>query len=110
MPVPSIDFTRRFTCPQGVNSATFVAPPVDGSLNLHQLFDFNSEHSPDHPLYVYESQQGAVKTMTWGEAANGFHRATKLAISILPRSDLTSSPIVGIFGNSGKVTAPPIYW
>lgn len=38
---------------QGHTSATFHPPPIDGTLSVPELFEYHSQHSPDHPLFVY---------------------------------------------------------
>lgn len=39
--------------PHGHNSSTFHPPLIDGTLCIPELFEHHSQHSPDHPLFVY---------------------------------------------------------
>lgn len=89
---------------QGVGSKTFKQPPLDGTLALHQLYDYNAEHSPKHPLYVYDSPDGDIKRITWGEARPAIHRAAKFAMNAVGSmsKDSSSPMIVGILANAGK--------
>ncbi|KLO12999.1 acetyl-CoA synthetase-like protein [Schizopora paradoxa] len=91
---------------QGVGSKTFTQPPLDGSLALHQLYDYNAEHSPNHPLYVYDSPDGEIKWMTWGETRPAIHRAAKFAMGAVGHvsKDSSSPIIVGILANADTIT------
>ncbi|KAF8904606.1 hypothetical protein CPB85DRAFT_967094 [Mucidula mucida] len=60
--------------PQGFNHATFSSPPVDGSLSIPELFDYNGLHSPDHPAFVY-SDKSVRRTITWSHASRAVNRA-----------------------------------
>jgi len=91
-------------CKQGIGSRTFKQPPLDGTLALHQLYDYNADHSPNHPLYVYDSPEGEIKRITWGEARPAIHRAAKLAETTIggATKDMASPIIVGILANAGE--------
>ena len=95
--------TDAFPCPQAKTSKTFKVPPLDGSLLFHELIEYNAEQSPDHPLYVYDTVEGDVRTVTWKAAVSGFRRATQIAISSLSdlQRDPNAAPVVGILANSG---------
>ncbi|KAF9042789.1 acetyl-CoA synthetase-like protein [Hymenopellis radicata] len=60
--------------PQGFDRATFSPPPVDGSLSIPELFDYNGVHSPDHPAFVY-SDKSSLRTITWSHASHAVNRA-----------------------------------
>ncbi|KAI5123110.1 hypothetical protein M0805_001466 [Coniferiporia weirii] len=98
--------TNGFHTPQAVGSKTFVAPPLDGSLVLHQLYDFHGLHSPNHPLYVFATPQGDVKTMTWASAQRGVHRAATFAKKILSEvhGNHHAPPTVAILANTDTIT------
>ncbi|KAK7461264.1 hypothetical protein VKT23_008439 [Stygiomarasmius scandens] len=53
--IPSKLFPVRelITAPQGLHSKTWTPPPLDGSLTIVELFEWNANHSPDHPYYTY---------------------------------------------------------
>ncbi|KAJ7648072.1 hypothetical protein FB45DRAFT_1052438 [Roridomyces roridus] len=66
-----------FTTIHGLRSSSFASPPLDSSLLLPEIFEFHAKHSPDHPLFVY-SEDNALKTLTWSQAVQCFHRAAHI--------------------------------
>lgn len=100
--------TDSFITPQGTGSSTFTPPPLDGSLALHQLYDFHGKHSANHPLYVYEDPNGTIKMMTWAEVQRGIHHASLFASEALAGvpGDAASPPTIAILANSGMSTLP----
>ena len=62
---------------QGLNSSTFKQPPLDGSLTLHEIYEWHAVQSPDHPLFIYEDGPGCTRAIVWREAVKGIHRATR---------------------------------
>ncbi|KAH8110852.1 acetyl-CoA synthetase-like protein [Phellopilus nigrolimitatus] len=62
---------------QGLQSTTFTQPPLDESLSLPALYDWQVEHSPKHPLFVFEDVSGSQRTILWEEGVQGVHRATR---------------------------------
>ncbi|THH09834.1 hypothetical protein EW145_g1728 [Phellinidium pouzarii] len=98
--------TDSFRTPQAVGSKTFTAPPLNGSLALHQLYDFHASHSPDHPLYVFATPQGDVKTMTWADVQRGIHRASIFASKFMPgvQGNHKAPPTVAILANTDMIT------
>ena len=63
---------------QGLKCPTFTQPPIDGSLSLAALYDWQADRSPDHPLFVFEESPGTHRTIKWAEAMKGIHRATRI--------------------------------
>ncbi|KAK0470423.1 NRPS-like enzyme [Desarmillaria tabescens] len=62
--------------PQGVSSSTFKPPPLDGSLTVPELFDYNGFHSPKHTLFRYDSlDNDGSRGITWEEGVAAFHVA-----------------------------------
>lgn len=91
-------------CKQGTDSKTFKLPPLDGTLALHQIYEYNAENSPDHPLYVYDTPEGESQRIAWREVRPAIHRAAKFAINAVSSvtKDSASPVIVGVFANSGE--------
>lgn len=56
----------------GLTSTTFVAPPLDGSITIPQMFDHHAAHSPNHPVFLYEDGPGNKIFIHWKE----IHQAT----------------------------------
>ncbi|KAG6837399.1 putative NRPS-like protein biosynthetic cluster [Arthromyces matolae] len=65
--------------PQGASCTTFSPPPLDGSLTLPELYEYNLEHNPDHPLFVYNSN-GQVVTIKWGQAVSAIRNAASITL------------------------------
>lgn len=49
--------------PQGVNSTTWTPPPFDTEFTVPGLYAFHAEKSPNHPVFVYDDEDGEVKTL-----------------------------------------------
>lgn len=73
MPAISITLTA-----QGANSSTFQPPPLDGTLNVPELFAYHATNSPNHPLFVYADDNKDIKTIYYPEAYRAIRRAGKL--------------------------------
>lgn len=97
--------THNFTIKHASSSSTFHPPPLDGSLVIHQLYDYNAVLSPHHPLFIYESPEGERKTITWSDAQFGIHRGAKYAMSILEGvpKDYSSPQTVSLLANTGEL-------
>ena len=94
--------TDQFITPQGSGSSTFTPPPLDGSLVLHQIYDFHGKHSAKHPLYVFEDPFGELRTMSWADAQRGIHRASQFATKALGiPGNAANPPTIAILANSG---------
>ncbi|KAK0207554.1 NRPS-like enzyme [Armillaria fumosa] len=105
--------------PQGVSSPTFKPPPLDGSLTVPELFDYNGFHSAKHPLFRYDSpENGNFRSITWEEGAAAFHVAghyfrehindeTPVVVGILANTDSITyfTVLVGIM-RLGKIPFP----
>ena len=52
---------------QALTSKTFLPGPLDGSLTVPELLDWNFEHSPYHPVVVYPDDDGCNHTIHWTE-------------------------------------------
>ncbi|KAJ3522383.1 hypothetical protein NM688_g8882 [Phlebia brevispora] len=89
---------------QILTSATFQAPPLDGSLTLPEIYDWHAEHSPEHPLFVYGNEEGPVHTITWAEAVRGIHRAGRIVRDAVIPVHTDSVPVVAILANSEPIS------
>ncbi|KAK0200585.1 NRPS-like enzyme [Desarmillaria ectypa] len=88
--------------PQGVESPTFKAPPLDGSLTFPELLDYNAIHSPKHPLFRYDVlDNGGFHTISWEEGVAAVHTAghyfKKHIYSEAPAT-------IGILANTNSIT------
>lgn len=92
---------------QGNNSTTFKIPPLDGSLSVPEIYDWQAEHSPDHPLFEFAEDEGTIQTITWKEANKGVHRAGWYVQRLLEQggqergNGKNQRPIIAILAASG---------
>ncbi|KAK7689664.1 hypothetical protein QCA50_007459 [Cerrena zonata] len=101
LPIPPVPKT------QGLTSSTFKIPPLDGSLTLPQIYDWNLKHSPTHPLFEYADEDGVITTLTWAQVVRGVHHAgayVKLKIAKDQQRSLEDRPIVSILAYTDFVT------
>lgn len=94
LPIPLLPKT------QGLTSATFRIPPLDGTLTIPEIYDWHSEHSPAHPLFQYLDDDGSIRTIKWAEAVRAIHRAGRI-IQKDVKNDGSNVPIVGILASVG---------
>ncbi|KAK0472170.1 NRPS-like enzyme [Armillaria novae-zelandiae] len=108
-----------FPTPQGVSSPTFKPPPLDGSLTVPELFDYNGFHSAKHPLFRYDNpDNGDFRSITWEEGVAASHVAghyfrehiddeTPVVIAILVNTDSITyfTILIGIM-RLGKIPFP----
>ena len=90
---------------QALTSATYRAPPLDGSLVYPQLLDFHSEHSANHRFFVYAEEDGTMKTLTWGHTIPAILRSAFLARELLgwqPNAGTEKAPVIAILSASGE--------
>ncbi|KAF8315479.1 acetyl-CoA synthetase-like protein [Cantharellus anzutake] len=87
----------------GKNSKTFSSPPMDGSLTVPQLIDWQAEHSPNHPLFVFDDGPNKV-WITWSKVRIAIERAARIVRALnVPRLG-TSSKIIGILASIDSIS------
>ncbi|TFY77866.1 hypothetical protein EWM64_g6143 [Hericium alpestre] len=93
---------------QGMNSSTWQAPPLDGSLTLPEIFEYHSRHSPEHPLFVYPNDLQEPQYILYPEVYRGMRKAAKLVSThyqhVQQKYDPDGgddAPIVGILATAG---------
>ncbi|KAF9465935.1 hypothetical protein BDZ94DRAFT_1296127 [Collybia nuda] len=94
-----------FLTPQATGCRTFSPPPLDGSLSLPEIYDYNGIHNSQHPLFVYEGLDGRMETILWGQASRAVHTAARYVQSSL-RAENThnQSTVISILGNMDTFT------
>ncbi len=83
------------------SSSTFTRPPLDGSLTYPEIFDYNAQHSPDHPVFQFYDQDH-IQKVTWSEVAKAIHAAGRIVLENVPRTDIV--PVVGVLAHAGMFT------
>ncbi|KAK0199436.1 NRPS-like enzyme [Desarmillaria ectypa] len=88
--------------PQGVSSSTYNPPPLDGSLTVPELFDYNGFHSAKHTLFRYNNlDNGESRSITWAEGVAAFHVAGHY---FREHINDESPVVVGILANTDSIT------
>ncbi|TCD63425.1 putative NRPS-like protein biosynthetic cluster [Steccherinum ochraceum] len=73
---------------------------------IPELFDWNGEHNPNHPLFVYDDVQGNT-TITWSQAVRIIHQAARYVAEhskLSSQGDQAHSPVVAVLATSDTVT------
>lgn len=86
----------------GLKSTTFCQPPRDPSLSFPALYDWQGKHSSEHPLFVFEGSPGSKRIITWGEAIQGIHRASRYVRSAVDYPGKGPKPFLAALATSGK--------
>lgn len=83
-------------------SNSFIVPKrliEKGSATLVDLYDWNAEQNPDHPLFHFHDGS-QITTICWKEAVRAGHRAARFFTALIPQQ--TDTPVVvGILANTG---------
>ncbi|TDL22685.1 acetyl-CoA synthetase-like protein [Rickenella mellea] len=102
----------KFCCPQGVDSNTFRTPPefLNYKLSLPEVWDYHLDHSPQHPLFIYEDTPGKICTLSWGEAVRAVHRVGRIVQSQarvlgLPENNSSCPHVIGILAIKDTITS-----
>ncbi|KAJ7153563.1 hypothetical protein C8R43DRAFT_885444 [Mycena crocata] len=94
----------QFPTPQGLSSATFKQPPLDGSLLLPEIFDHHAQQSPNHPLFTYTEPDGVVQAISWSRAVGAIHRAACITREHVNMDDPEIRPVIGIVASTDQIT------
>lgn len=71
LPLPPIPTT------QALSSSTFKPPPLDGSLNLPEIYEWNAQNNPNHPVFVFPDSNGTERLIFWPEFIRAVHNVTR---------------------------------
>lgn len=89
------------TTPQ--SCATFSPPPLDGSMSLCEMVEWNADRNPNHPLFVYPSANNSdTHSISWPETAKAIRRAARIIETRLggfPDADATT--VVATLASTG---------
>ncbi|KAJ7598541.1 hypothetical protein C8J56DRAFT_914327 [Mycena floridula] len=83
-----------FPTPQGALSGTFKSGPLDYSLSVPQLLDLQLSQSPNHPVFVYENEDGTATTIKLGQYIRTVHRAASHVLDLVEPLEKGQSPFV----------------
>ncbi|KAJ6452142.1 hypothetical protein C8R47DRAFT_1258379 [Mycena vitilis] len=89
---------------QGMNTRSFCAPPLDGSLTIPQLLDYHLERSPNHKAYIYDDGQGAISSVEFAEYIRAVHAACRLLLrDTEPGAPHKVGAVVALFADTGSL-------
>ncbi|KAF8878687.1 hypothetical protein CPB84DRAFT_1793984, partial [Gymnopilus junonius] len=90
---------------QALSSKTFLPPPLNGSLTLPELCEWQSKNSPNHRLFVFSRENGQVRTICWPEAVRAIHNGTRLVRKFMGwQPGMKDAPVVAILAASDTIT------
>lgn len=77
---------------------------------LPATWDYHADHSPNHPLFIYENEPGDIRTVTWRQGNRATHRAARLVQSFVQQNgqsiqDPAKPPVVGILAVKGDLSS-----
>lgn len=109
---PYFPIPDELPTPQAQNHSTFKPPPLDGTILVPELFGWNAEHNPDHPLFVFaDGPQGETRTIKYPEAFRIIKRAARIVKAHYRRYESVyagkgmlqaqTGPVLGILANAG---------
>lgn len=87
---------------QALSSTTFRPPPLDGSLNLPELYDWHLQHSPEHSFFVYALEDGKIRKIKWSDMAQAMHRGSKIVSDRMRTRSAPPRSAVAILASSGE--------
>lgn len=78
------------------SQSSAVYPPLDGSVLLPSLADFNLQHNASRPAFVYSEAVGSLTEISFLEFGRAAHRA---AHHLLPKTECSKGEVVAIIAN-----------
>ncbi|ETW81166.1 tridomain enzyme adenylation-thiolation-dehydrogenase [Heterobasidion irregulare TC 32-1] len=86
---------------QAVNSVSFQISRdfLACQTPLPVLWDFHLDHSPDHPLFVFERSSGCIEKISWSAGVQAMHRASYSLKKAVPDAfdpGKNHRPVIGI--------------
>ncbi|KAH9840963.1 uncharacterized protein C8Q71DRAFT_854811 [Rhodofomes roseus] len=89
---------------QALSSATFKPPPLDGSLTLPEIYDWHFEHTPNHRLFVFDKEDGTLRTIYWPEAVTAINVGAKIIRDRMGwKPNMEGYPVVAILSPSDSI-------
>ncbi|KAL0569048.1 hypothetical protein V5O48_012925, partial [Marasmius crinis-equi] len=91
-----------------VKNTAFRTPPVDGSLSLAQIYDWQARNSPNHRLFVFSDNDGGVRNITWKEAVAAIYTGARSLRSRMQMKGIVATkhrvPVVAILSTADAIT------
>ncbi|EIN09204.1 acetyl-CoA synthetase-like protein [Punctularia strigosozonata HHB-11173 SS5] len=87
---------------QGLSSATFSVPPLDGTLTILQCYDWHASKSSKHPLFVYAEEDHTTKTLYWPDVVHASHRAGRIIRDHV--GSKSKKPVIAILSGTDMIT------
>jgi hypothetical protein len=89
----------------GSASTTFKLPPLDRSLTIPEIFDWQGEHSPNHLFFVHASGPGDKTGITFKQGVDGVHRVGRMLTDRLLKLGIAPAdkdgPVIALLAASG---------
>ncbi|KAJ7142106.1 hypothetical protein C8R43DRAFT_1238213 [Mycena crocata] len=90
--------------PSGVNSPTFSAAPLDGSLTLPQILDLQMKQSPNHTAYIYDDAQGELVRIKFSQYIGAVHAAARRILQDTTVYHRQGTTVIAIFAETDTLS------
>ncbi|KAF9553775.1 acetyl-CoA synthetase-like protein [Agrocybe pediades] len=90
---------------QARSSSTFNPPILDGTLSLPEQYEWHGKHSPDHPLFIYATENKNIRTILWKDVVKAMHSGSRLIrrkMGWVP--GMKNPPVIAILAASDSIT------
>ncbi|THV07008.1 acetyl-CoA synthetase-like protein [Dendrothele bispora CBS 962.96] len=88
---------------QARKSTTFRPPPIDSSLTLPQIYDWQSQQSAAHRLFVFTDIDGKLNTITWSEGVAAVYTGARILRNRLSSIQVIKRPVIAILSTSDTI-------
>ncbi|KAF9018354.1 acetyl-CoA synthetase-like protein [Hymenopellis radicata] len=91
--------------------ATWRTPPLDGSLSMPEIIEWNGQHNRDHPVFVYPFGD-AIRSILWPEFSSAMKFvAHKITSSCKITSDASEvAPVVAILASTDVISYQTLFF
>ncbi|KAM5541058.1 hypothetical protein V8D89_005369 [Ganoderma adspersum] len=85
---------------QGTRTPTWTRPRFYGGSTIPELYQFHAEHSPDHPVIIYQDEERTSQTLRFKDVFRAARKVASTTLhSIQEGSPRGSSAIIGILAS-----------
>ncbi|KAG5337143.1 hypothetical protein C0989_010523 [Termitomyces sp. Mn162] len=88
-------------------SSQYERPPLDGSLYVPELYDWQYHHNPTQTAFLYSVGESGLQAITYKEFVPAIHRAARLVagmIGIDISGEKAHYPVVVILSAAGNLS------
>jgi hypothetical protein len=95
----AITMTSSASFRQGSNGVSY--PPLDGSLFLPEMIEFNAKHNPTHPFYAFYEER--VNDLCHVSHLEFYRACQRVAHAVRPNREGPDNTVIGIIANCDTI-------